>query len=101
MISPWSARLRLRRAVAASAQAYCRLLLLLHIDLGARLAELSAHLFHAALLLPQRRGVVAHLLGDLHGAEFRPAHRAEMGELVRLLGQRLVMEAARGVRIER
>src|SRR5574344_3029161 len=43
-------------------------------------------------------GVVAYFLGDLHRAELRPAHRAEVRDLGRLLGQCLVVVATRGVR---
>ena len=57
-----------------------------HVERAAAGVELRAHLVHALL------GVVADVLGDAHGAEFRPAHRAEMRGLVRLLGQRLVVE---------
>src|SRR5258708_2263796 len=47
------------------------------------------------------RGVVAHVLRDLHRAEVRPAHRAEVRALGGGRGQRLVVELARRVRIER
>ena len=56
------------------------------IDLAAQLPEFLRHLRHALLLVVERGGVVAHVLGDLHGAEFVPAHGAEMRDLVRLLG---------------
>src|SRR5216117_1344937 len=46
-------------------------------------------------------GVLPHLLGDLHRAELRPAHRAEVGDLRALGGQRLVVELARRLRVER
>src|SRR5204862_2637387 len=46
-------------------------------------------------------GVLADLLRDLHRAELRPAHRAEVGDLRALRRQCLVMELARRVRIER
>src|SRR3989454_6964639 len=46
-------------------------------------------------------GVVADVLGDLHRAEVRPAHRAEVGDLRALGRQRLVVELARGLGIER
>ena len=48
----------------------------------------------------QRRRVVAHVLRDLHRAEFWSAHRAEMRDLVRFLRQRLVVEGSRSLRIE-
>src|SRR5262249_40885302 len=47
------------------------------------------------------RRVVADLLRDLHAAEARPAHRAEVGRLVRVGGQRRVVQAPRRVGIER
>src|SRR6185312_15542493 len=75
-------------------------LLRIEIDVAAHLLELGAHLRHALFSIVQRRGVVAHVLGDLHRAEFRAAHRAEMRDLVRFLRQRLVVEAARGLGVE-
>jgi hypothetical protein len=44
---------------------------------------------------------LAHFLGDLHRAEARPAHRAEVGDLGAVLRQRRVVVLARGLRIER
>ena len=67
------------------------------VDLGAHVAEFLRHPRHAGLLVVERRRVVAHVLRDLHRAEFRAAHRAEMRDLVRLLGQRLVVELLRTV----
>src|SRR3954471_3939619 len=64
------------------------------IDLGALLHELDRLLVQALL------DVLAHVLGDLHRAEMRPAHRAEVGDLHALLGQRLVVEILRRVRVE-
>src|SRR5689334_3775241 len=43
----------------------------------------------------------ADVFGDLHGAELRAAHAAEMRALERVLRQRLVVHAARGLWIER
>src|SRR5215831_18652793 len=71
------------------------------IHLAAELPEFLRHLRHPLLLVIERGGVVAHVLGDLHGAELRPAHGAEMRDLVRLLGQGLVVVLARGVGVER
>ena len=79
------------------------------------LAEFLRHLRHAvfdstvslrqraepAFRIVQRRRVVAHVLGDLHRAELRPAHRAEVRDLGASLRQRLVVVLARGLRIER
>src|SRR5271169_1394526 len=98
-------------------------LLRIHIHLLAQRFELLAHLFHPRLglilrdarlrqgyagLLRMRierwviqpRRIIAHVLRDLHRAEFRPAHGAEVRHLVRLLGQRLVVEFARGFGVE-
>src|SRR5579883_880811 len=66
-----------------------------HVELAAAGFELVAHLLHALL------GIVADVLRDPHGAELRPAHRAEVRRLVRVLGQGLVVELLRGRRIER
>ena len=43
----------------------------------------------------------ADIVGNPHRTEFRPAHRAEMRHLMRLLGQGLVMHGPRRVGIER
>ena len=77
------------------------------IDLAAALPELLSLLLEA---VHERRGllgdavaggVVAHVLCDLHQAEVRPAHGAEVGELGAFGRQRLVVELARGLRVER
>src|SRR3989442_2561666 len=47
-----------------------------------------------------RGGVVAHVLRDLHRAEVRPAHRAEVGELRPLGGQGLVRGLPTRLRVE-
>ena len=59
-----------------------------------KLARLFRHAGHCF-------GLPTQVLGDLHRAEFRPAHRAEMRDLVAVLRQRLIVELARGVGIER
>src|SRR5215510_7475782 len=66
-----------------------------HVERVAAGLELVAHLVHALL------GIVADVLGDAHGAELRPAHRAEVRRLVRLLGQSLVVELLRRRGVER
>src|ERR1035441_9398355 len=76
-----------------------------HINLLAHRFELLAHQLHAVFGgeragIVQPRRIIAHVLRNLHRAEFRPAHRAEMRHFVRLLGQRLVVILARGLRIE-
>ena len=75
-------------------------LLRIDIHLLAHRFELLRHLRHAGFFIIERRRVIAHVLRDLHRTEFRPAHRAEMRQLVRLLRQRLVVILARGVGIE-
>src|SRR5258708_28534817 len=62
-----------------------------NLDLPALLAELARLGVH---LLP-------HFLGDLHRAEVRPAHRAEVRLLRPLAGERLVVEGACPGGIER
>src|SRR6266404_4984794 len=65
------------------------------VDLGALVAELAGLLRHTL------GGVVADLLADLHGAEFRSAHRAEMRQLGALGRQGLVVELLRRLGVER
>src|ERR1700729_2733819 len=67
------------------------------VERPALVQELLRLLRHAR----HRLGLLAKILGDLHRAEFRPAHRAEMRHLVTVLRQGLVVELARGVGIER
>src|SRR5881392_3187225 len=67
-----------------------------HVELTAPGAEFLRHL---AQTLGAR--LLAHLVRDAHGAELRPAHRAEMRELVALLRQRRIVEGAGGLGIER
>src|SRR5574343_94481 len=77
----------------------------LAVNLRPRLDEFDGLGFHALL---QRRCLVdallrrefTHILRDLHRAEMRPAHRAEVGDLGRFLGQRFVVEFTRLVRVE-
>src|SRR5262245_25405753 len=77
------------------------------VDLAAGTLELGGLVAKA---LGQRHGlgghalpgrVVADLLRDLHRAELRPAHRAEVRELGPVGRQRLVVELACGLGIER
>src|SRR5690606_3147647 len=77
----------------------------LAVDLGALLDELNRLDLHAlleglGLVQAFLGGVLAHVLGDLHRAEVRAAHRAEVRDLGRLLGQRLVVEGFRLVVVE-
>src|SRR5207244_4316143 len=77
----------------------------LFIDLSATRHELFRLLLHPHT---QRRlfidlflrGVLAHILRDLHGAEMRAAHRTEVGELGAFLGQGFVVVFARDFGIE-
>src|ERR1044071_4664828 len=62
-----------------------------NIELASLLGELLRLLVHG----------VAHVLRDLHRAEVRPAHGAEMRRLRPLGRQRRVMELLRRLRIER
>src|SRR5690606_10321265 len=62
----------------------------LPVNLGASFTEFLRHLLHAAFLLFELRGVIAYLLRDFHGAEFRAAHGTEMRDLVTFLRQGLV-----------
>src|SRR5438093_1649605 len=79
----------------------------LPVDLASGRPELGGLLLesldHGRRLLADTtlRRVLADLLRDLHRAELRPAHRAEVGELGALGRQRLVVELARGLWIER
>jgi hypothetical protein len=86
-------------------------LLRIQIHVAAHLLELGAHLRHAVFdgaahrhadagRIVQRGRIVPDVLRDLHRAEFRAAHRAEMGDLVRFLRQGLVVEQARGLGVE-
>src|ERR1017187_9219044 len=75
------------------------------INLRALFHELHRLLFHALrqrrlLIHALRCSVVAHVLGDFHRAEVRSAHRAEVRDLGAVLGQNLVVELARLIRIE-
>src|SRR5437762_3733646 len=63
-----------------------------HVELTAPGAEFLRHL---AQTLGAR--LLAHLVRDAHGAELRPAHRAEVRELVALLRQRRIVEGASGL----
>ena len=78
---------------------------LAQINLPALLAKLRRLLRHAGFGLgdhigcPRRAKLVADLARDLHRAEFRSAHGAEMGDLVGVLGQGLVVEIAGGFRV--
>ncbi len=77
----------------------------LPIDLSPLLHKLHRLHFHPLL---QRfvfadallRGEVAHVLGDLHGAEVGAAHGAEVGDLGGFLGQGFVVEALGFVGVE-
>jgi len=69
------------------------------------LHELDGFLLHAllqglAFLEAMTRGVVPHVLGDLHGAEVGAAHGAEVGHLGAFLGQGLVVEFPGLVRVQ-
>ena len=73
------------------------------VNLAAHIFELLGHLIHALkrfdglergfFIIGQPVRVIAHILRDFHRAEFRPAHGAEMGDLMRVFGQGLIMNA--------
>src|SRR5437899_2615149 len=76
------------------------------INLQPRLLELFRLLLHADLEggpLVHRLllGVLADILGDLHRAEMRAAHGAEVRRLRRFLGERLIVEGLGRLRVER
>src|SRR6185503_16010526 len=76
------------------------------VELAARAHELRTLLLEPlgegrALREAQLGGIRAHFLRDLHRAELRPAHRAEVRALRALGRQRLVVERARRVGVER
>src|SRR5438094_4498788 len=67
------------------------------IDFQPCLLELFGFLLHADLngrLFIERFffGILSHILGDLHRADMRAAHRAEVRCLRRVLGKRLIVE---------
>src|SRR6185503_9685352 len=77
----------------------------LAVNLRALLDELFAFFFHAFLERFFFRhallgGVFADVFGDFHGAEMRAAHGAEMRGLGAVLRERLIVEFARGHRVE-
>src|SRR5262249_26832082 len=93
------AALRAARAAARARSLGAR------VELAALAHELDRLFLHPLLQRGLRvdaelARVVAHVLGDLHRTEVRPAHRAEVRQLRALLGQRLVVELARLVGIE-
>src|SRR5579863_5489718 len=67
-----------------------------HVDLTPCFLELLGHLGQAVGHRVLAGGGVADFLADLHRAELGTAHRAEVGDLVGLLRQSLVVEFARG-----
>src|SRR5262249_22669719 len=68
------------------------------LQIGGQICNLQSTLcsLHRALVRH-----FADVLGDAHGAELRPAHRAELGGLEPLLRQRLVVHRPSRVRIQR
>src|SRR5262249_9965847 len=97
--SPSGPALGLRSGMTG--RSHKRLVALLHsvsidVQLAAHLPEFFRHLCHALFFVVQRGSIVAHVLRDLHRAELRAAHGAEMRHLVCFLRQRLVMIFTRG-----
>src|SRR5262249_29961184 len=75
------------------------------IDLCPLLFELFGLLAHASLkrlgvLEALLRRVLAHILSDLHGAEVRATHRAEMGQFGTRSRQGFVVEFLRRLRVK-
>ena len=84
---------------------YVQQYLLLFVDFGAVLDELDGLGLHTGfecfgLVDFLSRSVLAHVLRDLHRAEVRAAHRAEVSDLGRILGQGFVVERRGFVRIQ-
>ena len=81
------------------------------VNLAAHIFELLGHLIHALkrfngiergfFIIREPVRIIAHILRDFHGAEFGSAHGAEMGDLMRVFGQGLVMEALGRFRVKR
>src|SRR5690606_5051419 len=71
------------------------------VDPAARVPERLALGAHALLGEPPLLGVLLQLLADLHRAELRAAHRAEVRGLGRLGREGLVVVLAGPVRVER
>src|SRR5690606_27522030 len=73
-----------------------------HLALAAGLPELLRHLLHALIIRQVVLGPrgLADVLADLHRAELRAAHRAEVGGLERLLRQGFVAVGRSGLAIE-
>src|SRR5579875_2949960 len=99
-LRPVSSRLESQLSTGSRPLSFCRR----EVDLAAFLAELLAHLRHPSFGGQERlrarillRREVPHLLGDLHAAEFRSAHRAEMRRLGALRRQGLVVILLGGV----
>src|SRR5215475_9867678 len=80
--------------------------LCLHVNLRSDLLELFGFLAHSSFkrrlfIESLFRGEIAHVLGNLHGAEMRAAHRAEVRLFRAFLRQRFVVEFTRGLRVQR
>jgi hypothetical protein len=77
-----------------------------NVDVSASLLEYLGHLLHAyvrcrALADLALSGVLAQLVGDLHGAELGAAHGAEVSRLSGLLRKRGVVKEACADRVQR
>src|SRR5437764_1906034 len=80
--------------------------LLPYVDLcagGPKLLRLFVHAYSDRVVLADvvRFGVGADVLGDLHAAEVRAAHRTEVRGLCGIGGQRLVVHRGGGFGVER
>jgi len=78
----------------------------LPIDIPPRFQEFGGFRFHSFrysglyVLDLVRRGKVAYVLGDLHGAEVRAAHGTKVGDPVRLVGHGPIVVLAGTFRVE-
>ena len=68
----------------------------------AELLRLLLHAFHHRFLITVQAvliGIVTHFLADLHGAELRPAHGAEVRHLGGILRQGFIVVFTGGIRV--
>ena len=82
----------------------------IEINLTTKFFEFFGHVFHAFFgfdgieglffIIAEAVRIIAHVLGNFHGAEFRAAHRAEMGDFMRVFRQGLVVEILGRFRVE-
>ncbi len=71
-----------------------------HIKLATFLQKHGALFRHAFFALGHRQSFLAQILGDLHRAKLRPAHRAEMRGFMRLFRHALIVLAVSHIGFE-